>query len=154
MGRVIGMIPGMAEMMKQVKMNEADIEKSLARMRAMHDSMTRGERDHPDIIGSNRRRRIARGAGVSLTEVSQFLRQFEQSRNMMRAVGSMGMIGRARLAAAMSAPSVLGLVTNDPIKRDPSYVHSPAPGWPIVRLILILIAVTALIAFAYNRLLH
>src|SRR5881227_1114173 len=47
MGKVMGMIPGMGDMMKQVKMNEGDIERSLGRMRAMYDSMTLAERKKP-----------------------------------------------------------------------------------------------------------
>src|SRR3954464_9774707 len=64
MGKVMGMIPGMGDMMKQVKMNEGDIEKSLKRMQAMYQSMTTAERKKPDLIEHGRRRRIARGAGV------------------------------------------------------------------------------------------
>jgi signal recognition particle GTPase len=41
--------------------------------------------------------RISRGAGVELTEVSQFLKQFETTRDMMRAVGGMGMMGKIKL---------------------------------------------------------
>src|SRR5437763_3525 len=94
MGKVMGMIPGMGDMLKQVNMKEGDIEKSLNRMRAMYDSMTLAERKKPDMIEHGRRRRIARGAGVDSGEVSKFIKDFEQSRDMMRAVGSMGVMGR------------------------------------------------------------
>jgi signal recognition particle subunit SRP54 len=90
MGKVIGMIPGMGDMMEQVKMNEGDILRSLARMRAMYDSMTPGERARPEGIDGGRRRRIARGAGCELVDVAKFIADFEQSRAMMRAVGRMG----------------------------------------------------------------
>src|SRR3954468_6725681 len=90
MGKVMGMIPGMGDMMKQVNMKEGDIERSLQRMRAMYDSMTLAERKKPELIEHGRRRRIARGAGVDTAEISKFIKDFQQSRDMMRAVGSMG----------------------------------------------------------------
>jgi signal recognition particle subunit SRP54 len=55
------------------------------------------ERKKPDLLDGPRRRRIARGAGVELNEVSQFMKQFEMSRDMMRAVGGMGMLGKMKL---------------------------------------------------------
>jgi signal recognition particle subunit SRP54 len=109
MGKVMGMIPGMGDMMKQVKMNEGDIERSLGRMRAMYDSMTLAERKKPEIIEHGRRRRIARGAGVDTGEVSKFIKDFEQSRDMMRAVGSMGVMGRFKLMRAMAKGDLAGL---------------------------------------------
>jgi signal recognition particle subunit SRP54 len=109
MGKVMGMIPGMGDMMKQVKMNEGDIEASLGRMRAMYDSMTVKERVKPDLIDHGRRRRIARGAGVDPSEVSKFLKDFAQSRDMMRAVGSMGVMGKFKLMRAMAKGDLAGL---------------------------------------------
>jgi signal recognition particle subunit SRP54 len=105
----MGMIPGMGDMMKQVQMKEGDIEKSLNRMRAMYDSMTPGERKKPEIIEHSRRRRIAGGAGVDVGEINQFIKQFEQSRDMMRAVGSMGVMGRFKLMRAMAKGDLAGL---------------------------------------------
>src|SRR4051795_199719 len=66
MGKVMGMIPGMKDMLKQVNMQEGDIERSLNRMRAMYDSMTPAERKNPDVIEHGRRRRIAKGAGCDV----------------------------------------------------------------------------------------
>src|SRR5438105_1576864 len=63
MGKVMGMIPGRGDMMKQVNMQEGAIERSLGRMRAMYDSMTLPERKKPERSDHGRRRRIARGAG-------------------------------------------------------------------------------------------
>src|SRR5882762_11670362 len=77
MGKVMGMIPGMSELTKNAGMNEGDVEGQMGRMRAIYDSMTRKERGNTDLLDSNRRRRIARGAGVELNEVGQFVKQFE-----------------------------------------------------------------------------
>src|SRR6266516_2056093 len=96
MGKVIGMMPGMRETMAQVRMEEGEIEKGLQQIQAIYDSMTPGERDEPEMIGHDRRRRIARGAGVGVKEVLQFLRQFQQTRDMMREIGRTGVLGRMR----------------------------------------------------------
>lgn len=109
MGKVMGMIPGMGDMMKQVNMKEGDIERSLQRMRAMYDSMTVAERKKPDLLEHGRRRRIARGAGVDTSEVNKFIKDFEQSRDMMRAVGSMGIMGKFKLMRAMAKGDLAGL---------------------------------------------
>ncbi|HEY1683617.1 MAG TPA: signal recognition particle protein [Tepidisphaeraceae bacterium] len=97
MGKIMGMIPGMNEMAKTASMNEHAIEKQMGRMTAIYNSMTTAERKDTDLIDGNRRRRIAIGSGVQTAEVGQFIKQFETSRDMMRAVGGMGMMGRARL---------------------------------------------------------
>jgi predicted permease len=97
MGKVMGMIPGMSEMTKQLGHDGEGVEKQMGRMKAIYDSMTRVERKKPDVLDANRRRRIARGAGVDVNEVGQFMKQFNMSRDMMRAVGGMGMMGKLKL---------------------------------------------------------
>ena len=97
MGKILGMIPGMSELAKNVNMGGGDIEKHMGRMQAMYDSMNRAERKKPDLVDAPRRRRIASGSGLSTQEISQFLKQFEMSRNMMRAVGGMNMMSRMRM---------------------------------------------------------
>jgi signal recognition particle subunit SRP54 len=103
------MIPGMKDMLKTVNMQEGDIERSLNRMRAMYDSMTPAERKKPDVIEHGRRRRIAKGAGCDVGEVSKFIKDFEQSRDVMRAVGSMGVMGRFKMMKAMASGQLGGL---------------------------------------------
>ena len=97
MSKILGMIPGMSEMAKQANMGGSDVEQQMGRMQAMYDSMSRAERQKPDTIDAPRRRRIARGAGVDVQTVGQFLKQFEMSRSMMRAVGGMGVMSRMRM---------------------------------------------------------
>src|SRR5690242_15256089 len=88
MGKVMGMIPGMGEVLRQVAMKEADIERELGRMRAMYDAMTPAERHAPESIDAGRRRRIAAGAGVTVRDVCKFIADFEQSRAVMATVGT------------------------------------------------------------------
>ncbi len=60
-------------------------------------SMTREERTHPNIINPSRKRRIANGAGVDISEVNRLIKQFEQSRKMMKQMsGMMGGKGRRK----------------------------------------------------------
>ena len=97
MQKVMGMIPGMSELSKQMSMQGGDVEAQMGRMEAIYHSMNRKERHNTDLLDGNRRRRIARGAGVEVSEVGQFIKQFEMSRDMMRAVGGMGMMGKLKL---------------------------------------------------------
>ncbi len=109
MGKVMGMIPGMSEMTRQMNMNESDVEGQMGRMRAIYDSMSKKERAKPDMLDGQRRRRVARGAGVELNEVSQFIKQFEMTRDMMRAVGGMGMMGKMKLMKHLMKGDLSGL---------------------------------------------
>ncbi|HMB95761.1 MAG TPA: hypothetical protein VKK61_06955, partial [Tepidisphaeraceae bacterium] len=56
-----------------------------------------------------RRRRIATGAGVAVAEVGKFMKQFENSRDMMRAVGGMGMVGKMKLMKNLMSGNLAGL---------------------------------------------
>ena len=109
MGKIMGMIPGMSEITKQVGQNEGMVENQMNRMQAMYNSMTRQERKKPDLLDGNRRRRIARGAGVQLNEIGQFIKQFEMSRDMMRAVGGAGMAGKLKLMKGLMGGGLAGL---------------------------------------------
>ncbi len=82
---IMGMIPGMSEAVKAIKMSGADLERQLDHLQAIYDSMTEKERQDTSLFDSHRRARIARGAGVEQREVIQFEKQFESARHMMRA---------------------------------------------------------------------
>ena len=83
LSQLISMMPNMGN----IKLSEKDIdEKRVARFKAIIQSMTMYEREHPEIIKSSRRRRIAAGSGTSIQDVNQLLKQFEQSKEMMRAM--------------------------------------------------------------------
>jgi signal recognition particle subunit SRP54 len=107
MQKVIGMLPGMGELTKA--MAGDDVDKQLTRFRAIYDSMSRAERKNPDTIEHNRRRRIAAGAGLQVTDVSGFLKQFNMARDMMRAVGGMGMMGKMKLMKSMMGGGMAGM---------------------------------------------
>ena len=78
---LMSMLPGMGKM----KVNEKDIdEKKIDHTKAMILSMTQSERDNPSIIDSKRKRRIAAGSGTSVQEINQLLKQFEQTKMLMK----------------------------------------------------------------------
>src|SRR5829696_5316338 len=127
MSKVMGMIPGMSEMTKQMNMGEGDVENQMGRMRAIYDSMSKRERKNPDLLDGPRRRRIAVGAGVSPTEVGQFMKQFEMTRDMMRAVGGMGMMGRLKMMKALASGGLsnLGMPGGPMLKTKKSGWQAP-----------------------------
>jgi signal recognition particle subunit SRP54 len=127
MGKVMGMIPGMSEMSKQMNMGEGEVEKQMGRMRAIYDSMNKKERKNPDLLDGPRRRRIATGAGVAPNEVGQFMKQFEMTRDMMRAVGGMGMMGRLKMMKALAGGGLsnLGMPGGPMLKTKKSGWQAP-----------------------------
>src|SRR4051812_11939366 len=71
----------------------AEMEKELKRTEAIIDSMTRYERADHRILNANRRRRIARGSGTSVSEVNQLIKQYTEMRQMMRQFSASGLFG-------------------------------------------------------------
>ncbi len=84
---IINMIPGLGGKVKDI--DGLVDEKSLARTEAIVMSMTPKERENPDLINPSRKNRIARGAGVPIADVNRFIKQFEQSRKMMKKMPGM-----------------------------------------------------------------
>ena len=95
---MINMVPGMSGKIKDEDINEDEITKAQARTMAIIQSMTMMERRNPDILGASRKRRIAAGSGTTVQEVNKLLKQFEQTKGMMKTLmGSAGKKGRFRL---------------------------------------------------------
>ena len=76
------MIPGMGKMLKNVDIPD-DVFKQTE---AIISSMTPAEREHPEIINARRRERIAKGSGTTMADVNRLMKQFEDTRKMMKAV--------------------------------------------------------------------
>ena len=87
---MLGMIPGVGAKIKDVDINED----SFKGIEAMINSMTPAEREDPDLIDGNRKKRIAKGAGKDIQEVNNFMKQFEQMRSMMKNMNKLGAFGR------------------------------------------------------------
>ena len=92
---LMSMLPGMGKL----KVSEGDIdEKRIDRIRAIILSMTPKERDNPQIINSSRKKRIAAGSGTNVQEINQLLKQYEQTRALMKQLkGGKGGKGKLRL---------------------------------------------------------
>jgi len=88
LGDILGMIPGLKKVAGQADSAEAKLE--LKRVQAIIDSMTRQERRDHLILNGHRRARIARGSGTSVQDVNRFVKQFEQTRKMMKKITRMG----------------------------------------------------------------
>ena len=88
MRKLLEMLPGMGGgQLKQIE--DAMDEKKMAQIEAMILSMTPKERANPDLLNPSRKKRIAAGAGVDISEVNKLVKQFEQSRKMMKQMGGM-----------------------------------------------------------------
>ena len=88
-GSVLNMLPGMGSKMKDIE-GMID-EKALDRTKSIILSMTPQERSNPSVLNISRKNRIARGAGVDISEVNRLVKQFEQSKKMMKQMpGLMG----------------------------------------------------------------
>ena len=100
LGSIMNMLPGLGGMGglgkgKMPDIDAEDAEQKMARVEAIIYSMTIKERQNPDIITPQRKRRIAAGAGVDISEVNKMMKQFEQMRKMMKSFpGMMGGKGK------------------------------------------------------------
>ena len=92
-GALLGMMPGMGgSQMKQIE--DAVDEKKMARIEAIILSMTVKERRNPDLLNPSRKRRIANGAGVDISEVNRLVKQFDQTKKMMKQMP--GLMGKGK----------------------------------------------------------
>jgi signal recognition particle subunit SRP54 len=97
---LIKMIPGAKKMgLTDVKIDP----KQMAHIEAIVLSMTPKERRNPDIIKASRKTRIAAGSGTKLEDVNRLMKQFDQTRKMMRMITGMGSSKMAQMANAMKA---------------------------------------------------
>jgi signal recognition particle subunit SRP54 len=117
-------------------------EREIVRTEAIIQSMTRAERQNPKLLNGSRRLRIARGSGMTVTEVNALVQRFDQAAKMMKTVARGGMPqlpgmgpipgggGRARV----QAPKKKGSKSGNPAKRASENAAlasgAPAPGAP------------------------
>lgn len=84
---LLGMIPGVGKQIKDLDIND----NAFKGIEAMINSMTLEERRNPDLINPSRKQRIAKGSGKDIAEVNQFLKQFDQMKDMMKMMNKMPM---------------------------------------------------------------
>jgi len=97
MESIMGMMPGMKKAAAQAK--EAGMDESVfKRQIALINSMTKTERANPQILQASRKKRIARGAGLEVSELNQLLKMHRQMADMMKKMGRMGKGGMLKQA--------------------------------------------------------
>lgn len=87
---LIGMIPGMGKMVKELDIDND----SFKPIEAIISSMTPKERERPDILDNSRKKRIAAGSGTTITQVNNLLKQFDEMRKMMKKMNQMQSSGK------------------------------------------------------------
>ena len=98
MKQLLGMLPGLGSALKDIQLPEEELD----RAEAIIQSMSRREREDPDIVDSSRRRRIARGCGLQAEDVSRLVKGFSAARDMAKKMSGMSMGAKMKMAQAMS----------------------------------------------------
>jgi signal recognition particle subunit SRP54 len=110
---ILKMIPGVGADVGAMQMDPDEI----ARMEAIILSMTPEERETPDLIEANRRRRIARGSGTDPQDVSGLLKSFNMASGMMKQMAGLGMKDRMKFAQQMGQMSMSGATPRFKVKQ-------------------------------------
>ena len=94
MQSIMGMLPGMGGMAKAAEKAGFD-DRMVVRQIALIQSMTKKERANPDLLAASRKKRIARGAGMEVSDLNKLLKQHQQMAEMMKKMGKGGMMKQA-----------------------------------------------------------
>ena len=105
MKQLLGMLPGLGSALKDIQLPEEELD----RAEAIIQSMSRKERENPDIVDSSRRRRIARGCGMQAEDVSRLVKGFSAARDMAKKMSGLSMGAKMKMAQAMSTMNPEGL---------------------------------------------
>lgn len=89
MDQLLGMIPGLKMSKDDRQMISHEGEKQFKRIEVFIQSMTPEEREHPELMNSSRKKRIAQGSGIPIHDVNLFINQFEQMRKMMKGMNDL-----------------------------------------------------------------
>ena len=129
MESIMGMMPGMGKMAKQAEAAGMD-DKVFKRQIALIQSMTKKERANPQILQASRKKRIAKGAGLEVSELNKLLKMHRQMSDMMKKMGKMGKGGMLKQAmrgmfgkGGMPASLPAGM---DPSQMDPKALEAAA----------------------------
>src|SRR5207302_6025718 len=82
--QILGMLPGMGALKEMKQAREQVDDRQMARVEAIINSMTAKERRNHQVINGSRRKRIAKGSGTTVQQVNQLLKQYAQTRKMMK----------------------------------------------------------------------
>ncbi len=118
---LMGMLPGMGKMAKQAEAAGLD-DKMLKRQIALIQSMTKKERANPDLLAASRKKRVAAGAGMDVSDLNRLLKQHKQMAEMMKKMGKGGAM-KAAMAQMMGKGGM-----PDPSKMSPAQLEEAARG--------------------------
>jgi len=99
MKSIMGMIPGMGAMAKQIGDMDLENSQEMRQIKALVSSMTPKERENPDLLNNTRKRRLAQGAGLSQAHVNRVLKQFKNAGKMAKQLSGKG--GMKQMQAMM-----------------------------------------------------
>lgn len=100
---VMSMLPGMEKQLRNVDIDD----RQMLRIEAIIKSMTKKEREKPEILNASRKRRIAAGSGMKVEDVNRLLNQYEQMKKMFRQMNKKG--GKRRFGRGMGLPPGFGI---------------------------------------------
>ena len=106
--QLLGMLPGVNISKDDKQMISRESEKQFKRIEVFISSMTPEEREHPELMNSSRKKRIAAGSGIPLHDVNIYIKQFEQMRQMMKGMNDMKK-SFGNLGKMGGAGSILGM---------------------------------------------
>ncbi|SLN35930.1 Signal recognition particle protein [Pseudoruegeria aquimaris] len=121
---VMSMLPGMGKMAKQVQDAGFD-DKTIKRQIAMIQSMTKLERANPQILQASRKKRIAAGSGMEVSDLNKLLKMQRQMADMMKKMGKMGKGGMLK-QAMKGMMGKGGMPDVDPSQMDPKALEAAA----------------------------
>lgn len=110
MKQLLGMLPGVGSMLRDVEIEE----KQLDRLEGIVNSMTPRERKDITVFNHSRRKRVAKGAGVKVDEVSQMVKQFEMVSRMTKQMAGVGMMGKLKAMKEMRGMAGAGALPGMP----------------------------------------
>ena len=119
---MMGMMPGMKKMQKQVDAAGGIDDKIFKRQVALINSMTKKERANPDLLAASRKKRIAKGAGLEVSELNKLIKQHRQMADMMKKMGKMGKGGMLKQAMK----GMMGKGGDMPDMNDPKAMEEAA----------------------------
>ena len=117
MQSIMGMLPGMTGMAKAAEKAGFD-DKMLKRQIALINSMTKKERANPDLLAASRKKRIAKGAGLEVSDLNKLLKQHQQMAEMMKKMGKGGMMKQAIKQMMGGGDAMPDLKSMDPAKLE------------------------------------
>ena len=104
---IMALLPGVQKVKKQLEENDVS-DRMLKRQEAIISSMTKAERRKPDLLNASRKRRVAAGAGVDVSDINRLLKQHRQMQDAFKAMSKNGGKGMMQMARMMGAPGMGG----------------------------------------------